>query len=61
MIVMIFKDLSEIEFLVTGGSARLAMGTGRWPFLRWLPRYHFTESLVDLIDIYMFQARRMRC
>ena len=30
---MIFKDLSEIEFLVTGGSARLAMGTGRWPFL----------------------------
>ena len=33
MIVMIFKGLSEIEFLVTGGSARLAMGTGRWPFL----------------------------
>ena len=33
MIVMIFNGLSEIEFLVTGGSARLATGTGRWPFV----------------------------
>ena len=37
---------------------RRAPGGGLW---WWLPRYHFTESLVDLIDIYMFQARRMRC
>jgi len=33
MLLIIIKSLSEIEFLVTGGSARLAVGTRRGPFL----------------------------